>query len=141
MDDQRLPGGVRRADMGTETLALPLHIGDRAAFQTVVIETGLADRDHLRMSGQFDELSEARLAHVLVIRVHPDRREHVLVPAGDLQHGRQRLQVDRDAQRMRDRMAAHVLEHLRQAVGESFEVDMAVRIDKHDDVLLINSVR
>jgi hypothetical protein len=36
-------------------------------------------------------------------------------------------------------MAAHVLEHLRQAVGESFEVDMAVRIDKHDDVLLINS--
>jgi hypothetical protein len=32
-------------------------------------------------------------------------------------------------------MAAHVFEHLRQAVGESFEVDVTVRIDKHDEVL------
>ncbi len=140
VDDQRLLRGVRRADVGAKALALPFHIRDRAAFQAVVVEAGLADRDHLRMLGQLDEFGETRLAHILVIRMHPDRRIHVLVLAGDREDRRQRLQVDRDAQRMRHRMAAHVLEHLRQAVGESFEVDVAVRVDKHDDVLRVNSL-
>jgi hypothetical protein len=36
---------------------------------------------------------------------------------------------------MRDRVAAHILDDLREAVAESFEVDVTVRIDKHGGVL------
>ena len=117
---------MRGADMRAKALALPFHIVDRAAFETVVVEARLADCDHLRVLRQLDELSDARLAHIFMVRMHADRRVDIVVPRGDIEHRRQRFEIDRDAQRVRDRVLAHLVEHLRQAVGKSFEIDMAV---------------
>ncbi len=44
-----LPAG---ADVGAKALALPLHVGEAALADAVVVEAGLADRHHLRQRRQ-----------------------------------------------------------------------------------------
>lgn len=83
------------------------------------------------MRGQFDEFGERRFPRILVIGMHADRRIDVVVRFGDREHVRQRLEIDGHAQRVRDVMLAHVLEHRRQAIGETLEIDVAMRVDEH----------
>ena len=55
MDDQRQPGRARRGDVGAEALLLRV----ARAVVVVIVEPGLADRDHLGMARARDELVDA----------------------------------------------------------------------------------
>ena len=67
VDDERLGAGPRSPDVSSETLALPL----RLVLVPIVIQPGFADRHHLGMTGQLEQLFEARLGDIVAIRVHP----------------------------------------------------------------------
>ncbi|MNS84018.1 hypothetical protein D3C72_1178270 [compost metagenome] len=131
MDDQRLAGLARGADMGAEALALPFHVGDAAAIEPVVVEPGLAGAHHARMRGQCQQALERGVLALLIVRVHAHRGVQVRMLLGQRQHAREVLQRHRDAQRMGDLVGLHVLEQLRQPLGQFREIDMAVGINEH----------
>ena len=51
--------------------------------------------------------------------------------AGDRVHGVPAAHFDGDAERVRDVVVAHRVEHLRQLVAELWKIEMAMRIDEH----------
>src|SRR5882672_12245324 len=66
MDHEGLTALARSAYVGAKALALPLEI----AAYAVVIEPGLADRDHPRVARQLDQARPIHCAAVLIVRVH-----------------------------------------------------------------------
>jgi hypothetical protein len=60
-----------------------------------------------------------------------DARIEIRMCAGDRVHGVPAAHFDGDAERVRDVVVAHRVEHLRQLVAELWKIEMAMRIDEH----------
>ena len=71
--DQRLARFARRTDVHPEAVALPM----QRLLKPVVIQSGFADRKHLRMRGQCDQPFDRGLLRLGRVRMHADRREHI----------------------------------------------------------------
>ena len=127
MDDERFAAATRGADMSAETLALPLG----RVLVPVIVEAGLADRDHLGMAGEFQQLFETGLVDIVAIGMHPDRGEQVVVALGQAKHRGQGFELYAHAQRVRHLRNAHRLEHFGFARDEIGKIEVAVGIDEH----------
>ena len=82
MDDQRQTGDATGFDVHAEAVALPRHVGDAAAVQTEVIQTGLTDRDHARVLCQGQQIGHIRLADAFVVGVDAGGGPKVVVSQG-----------------------------------------------------------
>ena len=123
-----LPAVARRADVRAKALALPAEV----AGEPVIVEPGLADGDDFRRRAsarrarprsapRCPRSRDARRRS----RRDSDARARCACTAGQLVH------FDGDAQRVRDAVVAHRVEHLRQIVAQLGKIEMAVRIDEH----------
>ena len=83
VDDQRFGAGARRADMGAETVALPLQISHAApalaVFHAVIVQAGFANRHHTGQRGFGQQVLHRGLLHALVVGVHAHRAPEVVV--------------------------------------------------------------
>ena len=84
MDHERLAGLARRADVTPETLALPREV----AFEAIVVEPRLADRDDLGRGGLRHQVRDSGLQRVGVVRMDADGRIQVGVRLRDRDHAR-----------------------------------------------------
>ena len=80
MDDERQAGLPRRGDMGAE--ALLLHVA--RAVVVVIVEPRLADRHHLGMARELDQLLHHDVGLLGgVVRMRADRAEHIVMRLDD----------------------------------------------------------
>ena len=126
MDDERLAAGFRRADVRAKALALPLEI----AFEPVVVEPGLADRDDLRVRRELDERLRRDHGMLGIVGMRADGGVEIGVTLRERPHLREILERDRDAQRVRDAVLRHVRERARDICRELRKIEMTVRIDE-----------
>lgn len=98
MDDERLARFAGCADVPPETLVLPGEV----AFAAVVVEAGLADRDHPRVVGQPDQVLDRGIAPLALVRVHANGGVDVGIGTRDREQSWQTLERDRDAEHMAD---------------------------------------
>jgi len=127
VDDERLARSARRANMRAKTFALPVEV----TRQPVIVEAGLADGDDLRFRGPRNQHVHGRLRGVLVIGMHADGGVQVVVVARECVHERPCVHLHGNAQRMRDAVVAHRLQHLREIVPQLGKVKVTVGIDEH----------
>jgi hypothetical protein len=127
VDDQRAGGLARRPDMRAKARALPFEVPAAAE----IIESRLADGNDLALMRTRHEQIDAGLAGGLVVRMHTDARVEIGVLERKRVHCRPRVHLDADAQRVRDAVLAHRVEHLRQVVAQFREIEVTVRIDEH----------
>ncbi len=111
--------------MRPKALALPLEI----AAQAVVIEPCLADRDDPRMACELHQLRRIHRGVILVVRMHADGREEIIVSLGERQHLGKPGEGDADAQRVRHAVRAHLFPHFVHLAVVFQRIKMAVRID------------
>ena len=120
----------RQGDVGAEAVGLrllPLRVAG-----AVVVQPGLADRDHFGLHGQLHQLRHRGFVHVEVIGVHPHRRrQQAGMGPDEVTDPGPRLQRDRHAQRMFDPFCSHGGQNVRQAFLEFGKVQMAVGVDEH----------
>ena len=103
MDDERQAGGAR----GGDVVAKSAFLGLSRAVVVVVVEPGLADRNHLGMARAADQLVDADIELLLgVVRMGADRAVHVGEALGDGEHLGVSLDVGRDADDARNAGAA-----------------------------------
>jgi hypothetical protein len=127
MDDERFTEGAGRADVGSETLALPF----RPVGMPVVVEAGFADGDHARLRGKRHEARHVRLLDILVFRMQADAGKEPRPGRDQGEDARKILEIDADAKGARHVVCRHGIEDLRQAPGELGKIEVAVRIDQH----------
>src|SRR6185437_12651924 len=128
VDHERLAALARGADVGAEALALPLEV----ALHAVVVEPGLADRDHLRVLRHADQLPDVGLpAIAALVGMHPGGAPDVRQRARHLEHGRKRLERGADGERVRDAASGHALDDGRKVRAQLGEVEVAMGIDQH----------
>src|SRR5437773_10501552 len=125
MDDERLAAFARGAYVCAKALALPRGI----TAQAVVIEPGLADRDDPRVARELNQLRRIHRGAILVVRMHANGREEIIVSLGERQDLWKPCEVDADAQRVRHAIRAHLLPHLLHLALEFRKIQMTVRID------------
>ena len=128
-----LPARARGADVHAKALALPLHLGDAAAVQAVVVEPGLADRDDLRQRAPARRSSSTRRLAARPPR--PDGRRRCTRSCRSRAPARGRARTPRASCRCtargRPRPARHRGADLRQARRQLGEAQVAVGIDEH----------
>ena len=130
MDDQRLGTLAAGADMGAKTRPLPFQI----ALQPVIVESGLADRNHLGMGGQGEQTVQARLLAVLGVGMDTGCGKQIGMGLGQRDDRRQTLQGDPGDQRPAHPVVLHRGEH-RGGVGRQIgKVDMTMGIDEECSV-------
>ena len=130
------PVRARRADVDAEALALPLHLGDAAAVEPVVVEPGLADRDHaVGSAASATRSSTRRLAARPRCR---DGRRRCTRSCRSRAPARGRARTPRASCRCtargRRRAARHRGADLRQLRRQLGKAQVAVRIDEHGSV-------
>src|SRR5258708_9645982 len=101
MDNEGLPAFARGAYVAPKALALPLEI---AAYPEIV-EARFADRHHARMARELDEPRRIHLSAVLVVRMHADCREEIVVSLVERPPLRKPAESEADAHPLRH--AAH----------------------------------
>ena len=106
-------------DMHPEALTLPFEI----AGQAVVVESGFADRDHLRVGGEANQPLDRGFLGLLLIRIRMDADggEDVRVPPCDVEHHGKAFQRHAGAQGPADMGVSHAFEQLRQVRREARE--------------------
>ena len=83
MDHQRQPGFARRRDVIAKTALLRL----ARRVVVVVVEAGLADRHDFGMPRARDQIARGHMQFLVgIVRMGPDRAEHVREALGDRQH-------------------------------------------------------
>ncbi len=122
MDNEGLPAFARGAYVAAKALALPLEI---AAYPEIV-EARFADRHHARMVRELDEPRRIHLSAVLMVRMHADGREEIVVSLGERPHLRKPGEIDADAQRVRHAVRAHRLAHFAHLPVEFRKIQVAV---------------
>src|SRR5439155_21000973 len=90
VDDERLAGRARCADVRAKSRALPFEI----AGQAVIIETGLADRDDFRLARLCDEQLDGGLRLIGVIRMDAVDGKEIVSGERDLMVARSRVILD-----------------------------------------------
>ena len=106
-------------------LALP-----RAAL-VVVVETGLADADHLGVAGPGDQgVYRGVGLGGDVVRVHADRAEYAVVSSRDRERAVELAQAGTDRLHDRDPGIAGALDDHVEVVGESGKIEVAVADDQ-----------
>ena len=134
VDDQRLAHLLRGPDMRAEALALPLHVGNRAAalalVHLVVVQAGLADPDDTRQLRARHEVVERGLRDAFFVGMHADARPEVVVARRERMDGVELLELRADAQRAIDLRSRHGLPNLRQLGQKLGKGKMAMRIDE-----------
>jgi hypothetical protein len=131
MDHQRLSRPQRGANMHPEPLALP----PKVAGEPIVVESRLADRHHFGLRSKGDERIDRGLGRVFGVRVHADRRIQIRMRHGERVHRRPIRQIDPDAKRVRDACCGHGVEEHGQIGREVGEIQMAMGIDVHRDLV------
>lgn len=135
MDDERLAGLLRGADVHAETVALPLHVGDAAAalafFHLVIVEAGFADGHDTRACRQAHQVFHGGLGDVLVVGVHAHAGPEVVVAGGQGLYVVEFLELGADAQRPVDLGGGHGGADLGHLVREFGEGQVAVGVGEH----------
>src|SRR5689334_9412524 len=124
MDDQGLAAAARRPDVRAKTLPLPLQV----ARHPVVVQAGLADRDHARVLRELDQLFHTHRRSVLLVRMDSDAREKVVVLLRQREHLGKPGEIDRDAQGVGHSVRPHFLAYFLELPVELGKIKMAVRI-------------
>ena len=132
VDHQRLAALLRRADVPAEALALPVE----RFLQAVVVEPGLADRDHPGMVREPQQFIDRGLMVVrLFVRMHARRAPDVRLAFRDRPHRGKGLERGADRQRMADRVGAHVRQDRGHVRLQFREIEVAVGVDEHSPIL------
>ena len=122
VDDQRLAGRARGADVGAKARALPFG----RVLLPVVVEPGFADRHHLGMVGERDQARHIGFFDAVVVGMDADRRPQVGVALGEAAHAREVFQLHADAQRGADVVGRHGGEDLVLAAGKVGKIEVTV---------------
>jgi hypothetical protein len=116
VDDDRLPELARQVDLCLERA--PLVVMRRVV--AVVVEAGLADRDHLRVRGRLpDRLDLPRLEAGRRVRVTTHDRVDLVVRVGKSERRADAIVIDADRRDAREAVPLHVafLAHVEVTVG------------------------
>ena len=136
VNHQRFLCLLRRTDVGAKALTLPLHIRNRspalAVFHAVVVQPCLTNAHHTRQPCQLDQIVHTGLGHVFGIRVHADGTPQVVMRGGQGMHIRELFHGAGNAQRTRDLRLCHGFLNRRQIGRQFWEIQMTVRIGKHE---------
>ncbi len=134
VNDERQTGFARRRDMPAQTLDL------RFARRVVVevIETRLADRHHLRVRREPDEIVNGDIElFIRIVRMRADGTEDVRIGFGDRKDRVEPLHAGRDRDHLADARCARALDDSVALSLEVGKIQMAMRIDKHADRALL----
>ena len=127
VDGQRQPGQARATDMGAEVF--PLHLARRTVVE--VIQSGLADPDHLRMPGERRQRFRCGNRRFRgVVRMHPDGAPEMFVRLGQCRKSLRLRQSGADGDHLAHPGGGSARQHLRQ-LHRGVVVEMAVGIDQH----------
>jgi hypothetical protein len=128
MDHERQPGRAGRRDMGAETALL-------RPWRAVVIEIiqpRLAQRHHLGMAREFDQLGGGNAVFFVgVMRMGADRTIDVRKPLGDLDQFGKPPHPRRDGDHASNAGGSGPRHDAIEVVGEIGKVQMAMAIDQH----------
>src|SRR5262249_43989066 len=128
MDDERQTGCARGGDVAAEPLFLR---GARAAL-VVIVEPGLADCHHLRVTRALDQLVGRYIELVLrVMRMSADGAIHIIEALCDAEHLGVAFDSRRDSNNARDSGRPRARDHGLELAGESGKIEMAVAVDQH----------
>ena len=128
VDHQRQAGLARGCDMRAE----PAFLGVPGAVVVEIVEPGLAERDHLGMPGQRDQLrGRDAVLLIRIVRMGADRAEHVLEPLGDREQLGQPAYPGRDRHQAADAGSGGARDDAIQILSEIRKIQMAVRVDQH----------
>ena len=128
---QRQAGRMGGADVYRKALALPGHVGNAAAIESVVVQPGFAQGHHPRQRGAVQQGLQIRLQHAFVVGVHAHRAPEVAVRRRECMHGRKFFQRGADAQRAIDVGVGHGLAHAGDVFVQAGEAQVAMGIDVH----------
>ena len=136
MDHQRQSGFARRLNVRPQALLLR---GARAVV-VVIIEPGFADRHHFRMLGDRHQLGRADVELFMrLVWMRADRAEHVREFLGDGQHLGMPAHARADRHHASDVSRAGARHHRVELGGEIREIQVAVAVHQHFQLLASGS--
>ena len=112
--------------MGTEALALPLHVSYAAAVEAVVVQAGLANALHARQAAEFQQFLQRGLFQTFGIGVYTSRRPEVVVAHGQCMHIRKFFQRGADDHGPVNLCFGHRLANGIDLFAQLGEIEMAV---------------
>ena len=128
MDDERQAGLPRRGDMGAE--ALLLHVA--RAVVVMVVEPRLADRHHLGMARQLDQLFDHNVGLLGgIVRMGADRAEHIVMGLDQAAQLVELADPRRDRHHQADPCRPGAVEQAVKIGAELRKIEMAVAVDQH----------
>jgi hypothetical protein len=116
-------------------MTLPLHLGQPASGQPVVVEPGLADRDDLVETREIDEALDRRLATVLFVGMDAGAAPEAVVGERKLVDALELVERRANAQGAVDARRAHRFADFWNAAGQFGRAEMTVRVDEHEAIV------
>ena len=126
VDNQRLAGFPCSPDMGAKTLALPFQI----TFETVVVQSSLANRNDFRVFCKANQCVFIRFLAVLSVGMNADRRVQIGETLCQSQHSRKTLQRDSSDQCPTHLVGFHGVQKFFFPALKIREIEVAVRINQ-----------
>mmetsp|Transcript_81453 Transcript_81453/g.226483 ORF Transcript_81453/g.226483 Transcript_81453/m.226483 type:complete len:278 (+) Transcript_81453:283-1116(+) len=131
VDDQGLACRPGRADMDPKALTLPVHVGDAAAVQAVVVQPGFADCDDARQRRQPQQLGHIGLAQALGVGMHAHRGPELRMFQGQRVHRLELLHLGADADGLHHLGSAHLRQDVGQPLLQLRKAEVAMGINEH----------
>ena len=120
--NQRQAALVGCFDVLGEAALLPGQI----AFAPMVIEAGFAYAHHFGVGGMGAHFGDAEFFGVFTVGVHAHAGVDIFVRLGNGEHFFEAFAAHADGQRLRHLVCRHIGKHFGQALGEAFEIQMAM---------------